>query len=508
MITASLIGLPLVFALLLLFTKGDGVKRIAFVASLIQFAVTLTAYYFLHKSQVGGFVDQRLSVNVPWISSMGIDFNVSIDGISMVLVLLTSFLVPLIILSGFNKKFDNPSLFYALVMFMQMALTGVFVARDGFLFYIFWELALLPIYFICLLWGGENRGKITFKFFVYTLFGSLFMLAALIYLYINTSLGDTGIHTFNLNALMDAGQHKLDVTEQSFVFWGMFLAFAIKMPIFPFHTWQPDTYVTAPTQGTMLLSGIMLKMGTYGLIRWMLPLCPLGWQAWGPTAITLSVISIIYASFMAIAQKDFKRLIAYSSIAHVGLIAAGIFAYSTKISGPSNYGNIEGITGGLMQMFSHGVNVVGLFLIADIIFVRTGTREMDKLGGIRNVAPQFTTLFMIIMMGSVALPLTNGFIGEFLLINGLYQYSGIVAAFAGLTIILGAVYMLRSFQSMMLGTTKTITSTFAALEKNEMAVLVIVAAAVIFLGVYPKPILSIMQNDVQQLVSGLIVKPQ
>ncbi|HET6991350.1 MAG TPA: NADH-quinone oxidoreductase subunit M [Bacteroidia bacterium] len=496
MITALLIGLPLVFSLLLLFTKGDGVKRIALTASVIEFILCIVAYYFLHQHQVTGKDDERLYINVEWITSLGVNFNLALDGISMVLVFLTCFLVPLIILSSFGKKYENPSLFYALILFMQMALIGVFVAQDGFLFYIFWELALIPIYFICLMWGGENRGAITFKFFLYTLFGSLFMLAALIYLYLNTTIGETGIHTFNIQALIDAG-HSMNPTEQTYVFWGLFLAFAIKMPVFPFHTWQPDTYHTAPTQGTMLLSGIMLKMGTYGLIRWLLPMCPDALQEWEPTVIGLSIISILYASFMAIAQKDFKRLIAYSSIAHVGLIAAGILAFTPE------KGNTEGITGAIVQMFSHGINVVGLFFIADILYSRMGTFEMAKLGGIRNIAPKFTTLFLIIMMGSVALPLTNGFVGEFLLVNGVYKYSAIAAGFAGLTIILGAVYMLRGFQTTMLGEIKSNTSSFTALSSSETAVLVIIAGAVIFFGVYPKPILDLVQNDVQNLVAGI-----
>jgi NADH-quinone oxidoreductase subunit M len=496
MVTASLIGLPLVFALLLLFTKGDGVKRIALAASVLEFILCVVAYFLLHKEQITHKADDRLFVNEVWINSLGVNFNVALDGISMVLVFLTCFLVPLIILSSFGKKYENPSLFYALILFMQMALVGVFVAQDGFLFYVFWELALIPIYFICLMWGGENRGTITFKFFVYTLGGSLFMLASLIYLYLNTSLGETGIHTFNIQALIDAG-HGMGATEQSLVFWGLLLAFAIKMPIFPFHTWQPDTYHTAPTQGTMMLSGIMLKMGTFGLLRWLLPMTPIALEKWGPTVIVLSVISIVYASLMAIAQKDFKRMIAYSSIAHVGLIAAGIMAFHPGSD------KTEGITGSIVQMFSHGINVVGLFFIADIIFSRMGTFEMSKLGGIRNIAPKFTSLFMIIMMGAVALPLTNGFVGEFLLINGVYQYSGIVAAFAGLTIILGAVYMLRSFQSIMLGEIKNDTSRFTPLTSSETAVLVIIAGAVIFFGVYPKPILDLIQNDVHSLVAGI-----
>jgi NADH-quinone oxidoreductase subunit M len=504
MITALLIGLPLVAALLLLFTNGEGAKRIALVASIAELGLALTAFWFMKTgSPDDPALSQRLTMDVPWIASIGANFSIALDGISMVLVLLTSFLVPVIILSGFEKKQENPSLFYALVMFMQMALVGVFVARDGFLFYIFWELALIPIYFICLLWGGEGRGKITFKFFVYTLAGSLFMLAALIVLYLNTPISVAGTHSFSIDALYDAGQNVLTKTEQAWVFWGLFLAFAIKMPVFPFHTWQPDTYVTAPTQGTMLLSGIMLKMGTYGLIRWLLPMTPDALEAWGPTVVVLSVISVVYASALALVQKDFKRLIAYSSIAHIGLISAGIMSFSLI------KGNTEGITGGLMQMFSHGINVVGLFFIADIILKKTGTREMSQLGGIRNVSPQFAALFLIVLLGSVALPLTNGFVGEFLLLNGVYQYSMIAAIFAGLTVILGAVYMLRSYQVVMLGETNKLTAGFAALTGNEKAVLFIVCAAVIGFGVYPKPLLDIMQNDVNNLATMITsaVKP-
>lgn len=504
MITALLIGLPLIAALLLLFTNGEGAKKIALVASIAELGLALTAFWFLKTgSPEDPALIHRMVLDVPWITSIGATFSVALDGISMVLVLLTSFLVPVIILSGFEKKKENASLFYALIMFMQMALVGVFVARDGFLFYIFWELALIPIYFICLLWGGEGRGKITFKFFVYTLAGSLFMLAALILLYVNTPLSIAGVHSFSIDALYDAGQTVLTKTEQTWVFWGLFLAFAIKMPIFPFHTWQPETYVSAPTQGTMLLSGIMLKMGTYGLIRWLLPMTPDALEAWGPTVVVLSVISVVYASALALVQKDFKRLIAYSSIAHVGLISAGIMSFSlTK-------GNTEGITGGLMQMFSHGINVVGLFFIADIILKKTGTREMNQLGGIRNVSPQFAALFLIVLLGSVALPLTNGFVGEFLLLNAVYQYGIVTCVFAGLTVILGAVYMLRSYQVVMLGETNKVTAGFAALTGNEKAVLFIVCAAVIGVGVYPNPLLDIMQNDVNNLATMITtaVKP-
>ncbi len=413
-----------------------------------------------------------------------------LDALSLLLVLLTTFLIPLIILSSFKNEYDKPNSFYGLILIMQMALVGVFTANDGFLFYVFWELALIPIYFICLLWGGENRGAITFKFFVYTLLGSLFMLVGLIYVYSHTGV-ETGIKSWALTDLYAAGK-SLDINQQSFVFWCIFLAFGIKMPIFPLHTWQPDTYVNAPTQGTMLLSGIMLKMGTFGLIKWLLPLTPLALEKWGGLAIGLSVFGIIYASCIAIVQKDYKRLIAYSSIAHVGLIAAGILSCTQ-----------QGIQGGVMQMLAHGINVVGLFLIADILLRHTGTRDIDKLGGIRSMNGNFAVLFLIIMLGSVALPLTNGFVGEFLLINGVYQYSATVAAFAGLTVILGAVYMLRSYQSIMLGDRKDSAIAFGSLEGTDKLVLYIVCFAVIAFGVYPKPLNDLAEEGTRLIMQNL-----
>jgi NADH-quinone oxidoreductase subunit M len=365
---------------------------------------------------------------------------------------------------------------------MQGALIGVFVSLDAFLFYIFWELALIPIYFIALLWGGTDRGKITFKFFIYTLAGSLFMLLGIIYLYLQTSNGSFDITAFY--------QLKLSHDTQTIIFWCFFLAFAIKMPIFPFHTWQPDTYHTAPTQGTMLLSGIMLKMGIYGVIRWMLPIVPIAISdTWGgDLAIMLSVIGIIYASVIAIMQKDIKRLIAYVSIAHVGLIGAGIFTT-----------NINALQGAMFQMLSHGINVVGLFFVVDIIYDRTKTHAISGLGGIRNSAPQFALYFLIILLGSVSLPLTSGFIGEFLLLAGIFKYNAVIAGVAGLTIILGAVYMLSSYQKVMLGESNNTTKNFSDLTGIEKGVLIPIILMIIIMGVYPTPFLAISEPAIKNI---------
>jgi NADH-quinone oxidoreductase subunit M len=486
MLVGLLIIVPLIAGLLVFGTKGKASRNIALGFSLVEFALSLVALFqYKHNPASADLV-----LNCTWVESLGIHFAVGLDALSLLLVLLTTFLIPLIILSSFKNEYEKPNSFYGLILIMQMALVGVFTANDGFLFYVFWELALIPIYFICLLWGGENRGAITFKFFVYTLLGSLFMLVGLIYVYSHTGF-ETGIKSWAIADLYQAGR-SLDVNQQSFVFWCIFLAFGIKMPLFPLHTWQPDTYVNAPTQGTMLLSGIMLKMGTFGLIKWLLPLTPLAMEKWGGVAIGLSVFGIIYASCIAIVQKDYKRLIAYSSIAHVGLIAAGILSCTQ-----------QGIQGGVMQMLAHGVNVVGLFLIADILLRHTGTRDIDKLGGIRSMNGNFAVLFLIIMLGSVALPLTNGFVGEFLLINGVYQYSAIAAAFAGLTVILGAVYMLRSYQSIMLGERKDSAIAFGSLAGSDKLVLYIICFVIVAFGVYPAPLNDLAEEGTKLIMQNL-----
>lgn len=474
-----LLCFPSIVALATLLCSGEIAKKIAFSGSLIQLAFTVFVLGWIYPCC-------ELAIDLPWIPSLGIGFSLSVDSTSLVLIVLTNLLIPLIILSSFNNQsYSNNASFYSLVLFMQSALIGVFSAFDCMLFYVFWEAALIPVYFIAAIWGGQNRVKVTFKFFIYTILGSLLMLMGIIYLYIQTPIP----HSFNFDILSTL---EIDFAQEWWLFLAFFIAFAIKMPIFPFHTWQPDTYTESPTPATMLLSGIMLKMGIFGVIRWLIPLFPFAFNDFSMLIVTISVIGVVYASVIAIMQKDFKRLIAYSSIAHVGLISAGLFT-----------GNIEGIQGAVIQMFSHGINVVGIFFILEIIAQRTNTRQISELGGIIHGAPKLAICFVIIMLGSVALPLTNGFAGEFLLLMGVYKFNAVLGAVAGLTIILGAVYMLRMYKNIMLGEANEKTANFKDLTFSEMAVLVPICILVIAIGIYPNVILQLTEPISQDIVNYL-----
>ncbi len=480
MYTLILILIPLLGSLSVLFFKNPKLVRlITLIITLGQLGLTAYTYFIFEHVCPCNFKE-----NIPWIPSLGINFHVALDGISLLMVVLTNLLLPLIILSGFGRKQEKVNIFYSLILFMQTALIGVFVSQNAVLFYIFWELALIPIYFIVLLWGGERRQTITLKFFIYTLVGSLFMLVAFIYLFHLTAKGSFELKDFYGLSISAHNQNR--------IFLFMFLAFAIKMPLFPFHTWQPDTYTTAPTQGSMLLSGIMLKMGIYGAIRWLIPVTPLALATWQNTIVILSVIGVVYASFLAFRQKDLKRMIAYSSIAHVGLIGAGIFA-----------GTFHSMQGVMVQLFAHGIYVVGLFYISDILEDRLKTRQISDFGGIRKIAGNFTILFFIILLGSIALPLTSGFIGEFLLLLGIYEFNPWFTAIGGLGMIMGAVYMLFMYQRIMLGETNNLTAGFKDLKKHEWFVLVPICILILFFGIHPQSILDLTQAAAYEIINHL-----
>lgn len=473
-----LLFVPVISAIVLCFVK-DAVraKWLALVAALVELGLSIP---FLC-----GFVPDasvQFEQQWTWVASLGIQFHIGLDGISLPMLLLTNGLIPLIVLASFSKAYHGN--FFALVSFMQAGLLLVFLALDAFTFYVGWEVALIPIYFICALWGDGDRIRINLKFFVYTFFGSLLMLVALIYLYNQSATPSFEWTSF---AALD-----LSESTQRWIFWAFFLAFAIKIPIFPFHTWQPDTYTHAPAAGTMLLAGIMLKMGVYGLIRWLLPVAPLGVLAYSQVAMMLCVIGIVYASIIAFKQQDAKRLIAYSSIAHVGLISAGVFSW-----------NMEGVQGAIIQMVNHGLSVVGLFFIIDILQHRTGTRKLAEWGGMASKTPRLATVFLIILMGAVGLPLTNGFIGEFLLLRGVFDYGVWYAVFGGLTLILGAVYMLRLYQKAMLGALPERQEGVRDIKGSELLVLVVIVFFTLFLGVWPKAILQLSEASVANLLNQI-----
>ncbi len=467
-----------------LFTKLSGDKLASKTALLFSLVNAVVAAYALKLASLGEFASLQFSAT--WIASPKIDFLLNADGLGILMIGLTNALVPLIVLASSSRKLENESSFYSLILFMQFALIGVFAASDGFLYYIFWELALIPIFFIALLWGDgdrQYRGKVVLKFFIYTLAGSLFMLFGFIYLYQKAgSFAVADLYALNLSE-----------AEQHWLFWAFFIAFAIKIPVFPFHTWQPETYTESPTAGSMLLSGIMLKMGLYSLLRWLLPVVPAGVAAWTPVVIVLCIIGVVYGSVIAIRQDNIKRLIAYSSFAHVGLIAAGIFTFSKA-----------GLQGSVVQMIAHGFNVVGLFFAGEIIFRRLNTYDIPKMGGIRNLAPKFTTLFVIVVLASVALPTTNAFIGEFMLLYSMYEYNTILSIVAGLTIILGAVYMLRMYQRVMLGEVKPSITAFADLSVSEMAVLVPIVIVIFACGVYPYYILKVAEPALDSILNAAL----
>lgn len=471
----SLLLIILLVGAIATFLSGDKwASKTALLFSLVAFGASL----FLLKLYNAG---ENIGVILPWVKTPNIYIALNLDGLSMALVLLTTALTPLIIFSSFGNKYAKSKNFYALVLFMVFAMVGTFLSADGFLYYIFWELSLIPIYFIALIWGNgdvQSRRKAVVKFFIYTFAGSLFMLVSFIYLYLRAG-------SF---LLADLVQADLSPREQFWIFLGFFMAYAIKIPLIPFHTWQAKVYQKAPTVGTMLLSGIMLKMALYSIIRWQLPIAPVAAKEYMFYFIGLSVAGVIYGSIVALKQKDLKKLLAYSSLAHVGLIAAGTYTLT-----------LDGLRGAVLQMIAHGFGVVGLFFAAEIITRRYNTTKISEMGGIRIQTPKFTSMFMILVLASVALPGTFNFIGEFELLYSIAQANIWVAALAGTTIILGAFYMLRMFQKVMLGDKNE--KLFADVNFNEGFSMVIIIAILLFFGLYPKPIVDLITPSLQQILA-------
>lgn len=470
----SFILVILLFGALATWFVGDKwASKAALIFSSAAFAATL---YVIYRYNLGN----KVSFIYLWNQSPRIFLGFQADGLSLTMTLLTTALTPIIVFSSFGNLFPKTRAFYALILFMAFAMVGTFLSVDGLVYYVFWELSLIPIYFIALIWGSgdaEARKKAVVKFFIYTFAGSLFMLVAFVYLYQRTG-SFLNIHLYKA---------VLTANEQRWLFGAFFLAYAIKTPIIPFHTWQANVYQKAPTVGTMLLSGIMLKMALFSIIRWQLPITPYAANEFKYIAIGLCLAGVVYGSILALKQTDLKKLLAYSSLAHVGLIAAGAYTLT-----------LDGLRGAFLQMIAHGFVVTGLFFAAEVINRRYATGEISEMGGIRTQTPKFASMFMILVLASVALPGTFNFVGEFEVLYSLAQANIWLSVIGGTTIILGAFYMLRMFQHVMLGEKKD--KLFADVTFNEGAVFVIIITVLLFFGLYPKPITDFITPELEKVL--------
>jgi NADH-quinone oxidoreductase subunit M len=487
-ILSSLIALPIVGALLLMLVRDDdehapAIKRVALVVSLLVFAESLLLWARFNA----GSADFQFIEHRQWIPAFGISYFVGVDGISLLLVVLTTFLTPLALLSGWESVHQRTRGFCMFLLLLESAMIGVFVSLDLFLFYVFWDAMLVPMYFLIGIWGYERRVYAAVKFILFTMAGSVLMLLAILGLaYLHSTT--TGSYSFDLLRL-----YQLDVPPrlQFWFFLAFAVAFAIKVPLFPFHTWLPDAHVEAPTAGSVILAGVLLKMGTYGLLRFAFPLFPYAASFFAPYLATLAVIGIIYGALVAMVQPDMKKLVAYSSVSHLGFVVLGICAM-----------NAQGVQGGVYQMLNHGVSTGGLFLIVGMLSDRRHTRLISEYGGLKGVMPHLVAVFFIITLSSIGLPGLNGFVGEFLILLGAYRVDPKMAAFAASGVILSATYMLWMFQRVNYGeVTNQKNASLADLRPREWAALVPIVAMAILMGVLPNLFLRPMGPAIDRLLS-------
>ena len=476
-----IVFLPLVGALVILFLNQRRVEQIrvvALVTSLVVFVLSVPLFFnFDSSTHQLQWVEKK-----PWIPSYGISYFVGIDGISLLLVLLTTFTTVLAILSSWKAITERVKEYMIFMLLLETGMLGVFVALDLFLFYIFWEAMLIPMYFLIGIWGGPRKIYATIKFFLYTMAGSVLMLMGILWLY---HIG--GGTTFNLFELLKV---PLTSHQQLWLFLGFFLAFAIKIPMFPFHTWLPDAHVEAPTAGSVILAGILLKMGVYGFLRFCLPLFPDASVEFMPIISVLAIIGIIYGALVSMVQPDLKRLVAFSSVSHLGFCMLGIFAF-----------NMLGIEGSILQMVNHGLSTGALFLLVGMIYERRHSRMIADYGGLSKVLPLFATFFGIVTLSSIGLPGLNGFVGEFLILVGSFLSRPIYAILAATGVVLAAVYMLWMFQRVMFGQLdKPENKVLKDLSSREIVVMVPIIALIFFIGVFPRPFLRRMDASVQHLI--------
>ncbi|MDQ2718493.1 MAG: NADH-quinone oxidoreductase subunit M [Bacteroidota bacterium] len=488
-----LLWIPFVTGLIAIFIKNaKSVKDFALFSSLATLIVSVISLSFTDVAHHPEYFNYN-NVSYVWMPYIGSSFSVGLDGMGHVLTFLTAFSFPIIFAVTYKTDYKNANGFYALMLLFQAGLMGVFVSMDALLFYFFWELALIPAYFLCSRWGGEKRVAATFKFFVYTFVGSLLMLIGIIYVYQFTpAVTPDAAHSFSLAAFYS---NALQPSQQNWVFWLFFAAFAVKMPIFPLHTWQPDTYEQAPYSTVMVLSGVMVKMGVFAMIRWLLPIVPEAVSKFDNLIIILSVIGIVYASCIAMVQDDLKRLVAWASIAHIGLMGAAIFSR-----------NAESLQGVMLEILNHGINIIALWVIVELIDKTTGIRKISQLGGLAQKSPTLSIFFLIIALANIGLPLTNSFVSEFLMFTGLFHFNKWYAAFACVGVILSAVYMLNMMKNVFYGKMNALTENAKAISGLQKIVLSVIVIAILVLGIYPQLILRLTEGTVTDILTRVVVR--
>ena len=486
-ILSIVLFVPLAGAIALLFLPKENKNLIRLMANLVAFAGFLVSVplVFWFDSTNGDF---QFVERASWIPSIGASYALGIDGISLLLIMLTTVLGFLAVLSSWTAIEDRLKEYYVFLLLLQTGMLGVFMANDFFLFYVFWEVMLVPMYFLIGIWGGPRKLYAAIKFFVYTLVGSVLMLLGILTVYF-WNHGQTGEYTFDIVTLSNVN---MPASYQLWVFLAFFVGFAIKVPMFPFHTWLPDAHVEAPTAGSVILAGVLLKMGTYGFVRFSLPMLP---DASSDPRIvsfmlTLSIVGIIYGALVSLMQKDWKKLVAYSSVSHLGFCTLGIFAL-----------NPNGLSGSILQQINHGISTGALFLIVGIIYERRHTREISEFGGLSTVMPVYAILFMIVAMSSLGLPTLNGFIGEFVILQGAYEVSWVWAALGVSGIVLGACYMLWLYQRTMFGTVENPKNkVLKDLSFREVMTLVPLIIWAFWIGLYPKPFFKVLEKPVAAIV--------
>ncbi|MEX2110007.1 MAG: NADH-quinone oxidoreductase subunit M [Gemmatimonadaceae bacterium] len=468
-------------------TLEDGRPRqIAFYSFLLEFIVSLGLWWSFDPASAGW----QATIDLPWIPTWGVRFTLGVDGIALMMLLLTTFIMPLTVLGSWTSVRTRVRSYYALLLILTTGMLGVFVARDLFLFYVMWEVMLVPMYFIIGIWGGERRIYASLKFFIYTMLPSLLMLVAIIYLGLHAR-DTTGTPNFSYDNLLTMS----GVTPKAalWLFGAFAFAFAVKVPMFPFHTWLPDAHVEAPTAGSVILAGIMLKMGTFGFLRFALPLFP--GAAMHPTVRTLilvlAVIGIVYGALVAMVQPDFKKLVAYSSVSHLGFVMLGIFALT-----------LQSVQGAMMVMINHGISTGALFLLVGMIYERKHSRMIDSYGGIARVVPMFAAILTFVSLSSIGLPGTNGFVGEFLVLVGSFRTYPLLSTIATTGVIFAAAYLLWAIQRILFNSLdKKENAHIPDLNRRELALLAPLVAAIIWLGIYPQPVLRRMEATSKALVN-------